>query len=50
MLALYVEPVTATDEGFWRWVEHRLYSTFGTKPQNIVPDMAGPLQMNVAFW
>ena len=32
MLILDVYPVTATDEGFWNWVEHRLDAMLGTKP------------------
>ena len=50
MLALDVEPVTATDEGFWNWVENQLDATLGKKPLNIAPAAAGPPQMNAAFW
>ena len=32
MLELYVEPVTAIDEGFWNRVEHRLGAMLGSKP------------------
>ena len=32
ILELDVEPVTATDEGFWNWFDHRLDSTLGEKP------------------
>ena len=46
MLLLDVEPVTATYEGFWNWVDHLFYVTLGTKPQNIAPSVAGPPQMN----
>ena len=42
MLVLGAEPVTATDEGFRNWVEHRLDATVGAKPQNIAPAMADP--------
>ena len=50
ILVLYVDPVTATYEVFCKWVEHPLDSTLGTKPQNIAPAVAGPPQMNAAFW
>ena len=50
IMALDVEPVTATDEGFWNWVEHQLDYKLGAKPQNISPAMTGPSQMNAAFW
>ena len=50
MLALDVEPATATDEGFWNWVEHLLDATLGTNPHNIAPAVAGPPQMNADFW
>ena len=35
MLVFVVDPVTAIDEGFWNWVEHRLYAMLGAKPQDI---------------
>ena len=50
ILALYVEPLTATDEGFWNWIEHRLDATLGAKPHIISPAMAGPPQMTAEFW
>ena len=50
ILALYVEPVTATDKGFGNWVEHQLYATLGGKPNIIAPAMAVPPQMTAEFW
>ena len=49
MVALGVEPVKSTDEGFWNWVDHRLDDTLGANPHNIYPAMAGPPQMNTEF-
>ena len=49
MMALDVDPVTATYEGFWNWVEHRLDATLGEKSPIIAPAMAGPPQMTAEF-
>ena len=32
MLVLDVDPVTATDEGFWNWVDHILGAMLGKNP------------------
>ena len=32
ILAMEVEPVTVTDQKFWKWADQRLDATLGTRP------------------
>ena len=36
VLAIEVEPVTVTDPKFWKWADHRLDATLGTRPNRFI--------------
>ena len=51
VLAMEVEPVTATDSNFWKLSDHRLYATLGTRPKRSpVTDRGGTSQIYKSFW
>ena len=50
VLAMEVEPVTTTDPKFWRWVDHRLDATLGTRQtRSLVTERSGTSQIDQSF-
>ena len=46
-----VEPVTITDQNFWKWEDHRLDATLGTRPKlSVVTRGSGTSQIDQSFW
>ena len=51
VLAMEVEPVTVIDPKFWKWADHRLDATLGTRPKiSIVTRRSGTSQIDQYFW
>ena len=51
VLAMEVEPVTATDPKFWKWADQRLDATLGTRPtRSVVTRGRGKSQIDKSFW
>ena len=51
VLSIKVGPVTATDTKFWKWADHRLDATLGTRPtRSPVTDRGGTSQIEKSFW
>ena len=51
VLAMEVEPVTAIDPKFWKWADHRLDATLGTRPKiSIVTRRSGTSQIGLSLW
>ena len=51
VLAMEVEPVTATDPKFWKWADQILDATLGTRPtRSIVTRRSGTSQIDQYLW
>ena len=51
VLAMEVEPVTATDPKFWKWADQILDATLGTRQtRSPVTDRGGTSQIDQSFW
>ena len=51
VLAMKVEPVTATDPKFWKWADQQLDDTLGTRPTRyLVTNRCGTSQIDQLFW
>ena len=51
VLAMEVNPVTATDPKFWKWVDQRLDATLGTRPtRSPVMDRGSTSHIDQSFW
>ena len=50
-LDMEVEPVTVTDQTFWKWADQRLDATLGTRPtRSIVARRSGTSHIDQYFW
>ena len=51
VLAMEVEPVTATDPKFWKWADQILDATLLTRPTiPLVTEISGTSQIDQSFW
>ena len=51
VLAIEVEPVTATDPKFWKWADQRLDSSLGTRStRSLVMVMSGTSHIDQSLW
>ena len=49
--SMEAETVTATDPKFWKWVDHILNATLGTRPtRSLVTDRGGTSHIDKNFW